>query len=183
MINEIINLADDIKNNVDKKIPNFEMYINLIHILLSCYMLYLLIILIISYQNNNPNQFVFLQVATIGTIMLVIFYIKNMSRINLFLKSQWASLNKAQHIIFIITILTIILNAVIANLRKNDFIKVVNVLIICTGIIISMTVAKIIYSIRNFYDYIKNKDSNQFYYKLNKKLSYAKLDELNKSIL
>ena len=68
MINEIINLADDIKNNVDKKIPNFEMYINLIHILLSCYMLYLLIILIISYQNNNPNQFVFLQVATIGTV-------------------------------------------------------------------------------------------------------------------
>jgi hypothetical protein len=105
-----------------------------------------------------------------------------MSRINLFMKSQWLSLDKEQRSFFVITVFTLLMNIGIGYYRKraiaNDFNKSIYMLTFLSGIILSLTVAKTVDGIMNLRDYVKNNHKNQMYNKLNKELSYAKLNEI-----
>lgn len=178
----MFDFLDNVKKNLDKSVPQLELYINIITTVLLCVMVYLMCLLLISYNNNESNDSVFHKISIIGIIMLIMFYVKNMSRINLFMKSQWVSLDKQQRSFFVITMFTLLMNIGIGYYRKraiaNDFNKSIYMLTFLSGIILSLTVAKTVDGIMNLRDYVKNNHKNQVYSKLNKELSYAKLNEI-----
>lgn len=180
----MFDFLDNVKKNIDNNVPQLELYINIITILMLCALVYLLCLLLISYNNNEDNNKVFNYVKIIGFVMLIMFYVKNMSRINLFMRSQWVSLDNKQKKFFIILVSTILINLGIQSYRnhifKNNSTKPlhINMLIILTGIILSSTVSKTIDSVINLRDYVRNNRKNQVYNKLNRELSYAKLNEI-----
>lgn len=182
----MFDLLDDIKKNIDDKVPRFGMYLNIINILLLSTLSFFLCILILSYQKNEANPQVFKFVGTLGATIIVLFYIKNMSRINLFMRSNWVSLTNTQKTALFVAVFGIVINLLITYFRSraifNNFSKNTNILIILTGITLSITVARIIHSITTFNDYIKDKNRDQIYHQLNTKLNTSKLEEIKQTI-
>lgn len=178
----MFDFLDNIKKNIDKNVPQLELYINITSTFLSCVLVYLMCLLLISYNNYKSNDSVFKYVSIVSLIMLSLFYVKNMSRINLFMRSQWISLDKKQRSFFVIMVFTLLMNIGIGYYRKraiaNDFNKSIYMLTFLSGIILSLTVAKTVDGFMNLRDYVKNNQKNQVYNKLNKELSYAKLNEI-----
>lgn len=180
----MFDVLDKVKKNIDNTVPQIELYINIMITILQCVLVYFMCLLLIGYNNSESNDKVFTYIRIISIVLLLMFYFKNMSRINLFMKTQWVSLDKRQKIFLFTIIGTLLVNIGIQYYRNhvftnNSFDTIhIYILIILTGAILSFTVAKTIDSIVNLRDYVQNNKKNQVYHKLNKELSYAKLNEI-----
>lgn len=177
---------ENIKKQITDKVSNFDLYLNICITLVLLAMCYYMTVLVASYINRDANDRAFLMTNILGIVSIVLFYVKNMSRINLFIKSQWVSLDKSQKIILVSIILISIVNIIIRVMRNDaissKFLNSSNMLILLTGLILSITIARTINSVMNIKDYVKNNKKNQLYNKLNRELSVSKLNSIKASI-
>jgi cytochrome bd-type quinol oxidase subunit 2 len=182
----MFDILEDIKKKITDKVSNFDLYLNICITLVLLATCYYMILLIASYVNREANDRAFKVANILGIVSLVLFYIKNMSRVNLFIKSQWVSLDKNQRIILLTFIVMFIVNFIIRTMREDaintKFLNSTNMLIILTGLMLSITIAKTINSVVYMKDYVKNNKKNQLYYNLNRELSVSKLNTIKTSL-